>query len=883
MKPAIRIAFAFCLFCLVVIAAPAGYAQGTDQSLPYRSAKLPIEKRIDDLLGRMTLEEKIAQLHSTLTRPKEKPLVPPEGLGGIGPMLRPLNAERAAERANEIQKTAERDTRLGIPVMIHDEALHGLIGDGATSFPQAIALASTWDTDLMGKIATVIGKETRSRGIRQVLSPVLNIARDVRWGRVEETYGEDPYLTSRMGVAFCAAIEAQGVVTTPKHFAANVGDGGRDSYPIQFSERLLREVYFPAFKACIQEGHAGSLMAAYNSLDGLPCSANPWLLTDVLRKEWGFTGYVVSDYGSAAGIMNMHHVAATEKEAAALGITAGLDVELPDIYIYGKPLLEAVQEHLVPVSAVDEAVRNVLRAKFRLGMFENRYVDPKAASSINDAPGHRALAREAARKSIVLLKNDNALLPLPTTLTSIAVIGPAADEVQLGGYSGFGMKTVSILDGITRALPPTAKIRSAKGCLTGFTALPPIPASALVPPEAKPGEHGLRGEYFTNMTMSGTPVLVRTDSVVNFDWAMGSPDKSIPPDHFSVRWTGKLIPPVTGVYKFGASTDDGLRLTLDGKLLIDSWFDRGATLDVVELKLEAGRAYDLKMEYYENTGYSFAALVWDLRDKQNPLLQEAVDAARSSRVALVAVRIQEGEGYDRADLDLPAAEEELINAVAATGTPTVVVLVNGSAITMSKWKESVGAIVEAWYGGEEAGSALADVLFGVESPGGKLPITFPQFVGQVPLYYGHKPTGRGNDYSDMSGKPLFPFGYGLSYTSFRYSGLKLEPATMKPGGTVTVSIDVENSGGRPGDEVVQLYTHRPVASVVQPVEELKGFTRIHLAPGEKRTVTFTLHAQDLAFLDRALKSIVEPGEVEVLVGSSSADIRAKSSFRIAGR
>jgi len=871
------------ILCLLSLAVPASLpalAQENRMKLPYMNPKLPIDERINDLLGRMTLEEKVAQLQSTLTRPKQGPLIPPEGLGGVGPMLRPLTAERAAERANEIQKQAERETRLGIPVMIHDEALHGLLGNSATSFPQAIALASTWDTELMSQVATVIGRETRSRGIRQVLSPVVNIARDVRWGRVEETYGEDPYLSSRMGVAFCSAIEAQGVITTPKHFAANVGDGGRDSYPVQFSERLLREVYFPAFKACIQEGHAGSVMAAYNSLDGLPCSANPWLLTDVLRKQWGFNGFVVSDYGSAAGIMNMHHVAATEKEAAALAVKAGLDVELPDIYIYGKPLLEAAQQHLVPLQAIDQAVANVLRAKFRLGMFEERTVDPAKASATNDTPEHRALAREAARKAIVLLKNDNSMLPLSPSLKSIAVIGPAADEAQLGGYSGFGMKTVSLLEGVTHTLAPSAKILHAPGCDIGFRALPVIPSSCLVPPDAKPGEHGLRGEYFQNATLTGSPSLVRIDSVVNFDWAMGPPVPTYSPDRFSVRWTGKVIPTVTGIYRFGASTDDGLRLWLDGKLLIDSWFDRGATLDAVELKLEAGRAYDLKMEYYENTGYAFAALVWDLRDRKNPLLQAAIDAAKASEVALVAVTIREGEGYDRASLDLPEVETELIDAVTATGTPTIVVLINGSAITMNGWKNRVPAIVEAWYGGEEGGSALADILFGSESPGGKLPITFPQYVGQVPLYYGHKPTGRGNDYADMSGKPQFPFGYGLSYTTFSYSGLKVEPAVLTPGGTVTVTIDVENTGRRAGDEVVQLYTHRPVASVVQPVQELKGFARIRLAAGEKRTVTFKLRGPDLAFLDRNLTPVVEPGGVEVMIGSSSADIRARSAFQI---
>jgi beta-glucosidase len=856
-------------------------AQTKTQEPPYVNRDLSVEERVKDLLGRMTLEEKVAQLQSTLSGPKGQKLIPPEGLGGIGPMLRPLTADQAAERANTIQTMAFRETRLGIPVMIHDEALHGILANKATSFPQAIALASTWDTDLMSRVATVIGKETRSRGIRQVLSPVINIARDVRWGRVEETYGEDPYLTSRMGVAFCSAIERQGVATTPKHFVANVGDGGRDSYPIEFSERSLREVYFPPFKACVQEGHASSVMAAYNSLDGLPCSADPYLLTDILRKEWGFGGFVVSDYGSAAGIMNKHFVAATEKGAATLAVSAGLDVELPSIYVYGKPLIDAVNERLLPISALNEAVRHVLRVKFRLGMFEERYVDPKAAAATNDAAEHRALAREAARKAIVLLKNERNILPLKKSLKSIAVIGPAADEVQLGGYSGYGMKTVSLLEGLKGAVTPATKLLYAKGCEVGFTALPTIPSEALYPPGAKPGEHGLRGEYFSNMTLSGPPVLVRTDKQVYFEWAMGSPDSSIPVDHFSVRWTGKIIPPVSGVYKLGASTDDGLRLYLDGKLLIDSWFVRGATLDYVEVRLEAGHAYDLKMEYYENDGWAYANLVWDVKDRPNPLLQAALDSAKHADVALVAVRIIEGEGYDRASLDLPGSEEELINAVAATGTPTIVILVDGNAVSMSAWKENVAGILQAWYGGEEAGNGLMDVLFGDENPGGKLPITFPQFAGQCPLYYDHKPTGRGDDYSDMSGKPLFPFGFGLSYTTFEYVNLKIEPLSITPKGSVSVSVNIRNTGNTRGDEVVQLYLHDQIASVTRPGKELKGFSRLSIEPGETRTVRFTIGPDELTFFNRNLKPVVEPGEVMVMVGSSSEDIRATGTFQIA--
>ena len=860
---------------------------------PYRDPSLPIERRVKDLLSRMTLEEKFWQMFmipGDLSIGKEKfkngifglqTATRAAGPGESGQMLRYSAsgvARDAAKMMNEIQRFLVEETRLGIPAIFFDETLHGLVREGATSFPQSIGLASTWDPALMEKVAEAIARETKSRGIRQTLSPSLEVIRDVRWGRVEEVYGEDPFLAARMGVAYVKAFEKMGVITTPKVLIANAGDGGRDSYPIQANERLLEEIYFPPFRDCVLEAGSTSVMTAYNSLDGTPCTANPWLLKTVLKDRWKFRGFVISDASAVGGLLDLHHTVAGREESAKSAVEGGLDVIFQTDYEHHVPLLKAFREGMIDKKAIDEAVTRVLRAKFRLGLFEHPYADPDEAERWNGHPDHRALALEAARESIVLLKNERNALPLKKSLKRLAVIGPDAVEARLGGYSGPGLRKVSILDGLNKSLGARASVEYAEGCGRGGPRFVTVPPDRLRSPD---GRAGLRGEYFNSIDLSGPPALTRIDPELDFWWTLFSPHPSINTDWFSVRWTGRLVAPVSGRHHLGIEADDGFRLYVDGRLVIDNWKKESFRTITVPLELEKDRSYALRIEFYENAGNVKFRFVWDVGAADLAgRIERAVDLARRSEAAVIVAGIEEGEFRDRADISLPGRQSEMIRRVAATGTPTIVVLIGGSAVTMSDWVDQVPAIVEAWYPGEAGGQAVAQVLLGDYNPAGRLPITFPQSVAQLPLYYNHKPTGRGDDYLDMTGKPLFPFGYGLSYTSFEYRDLEISPSEIKPDGKASVKFKVRNSGAVAGDEVVQLYIKDLVSSVVRPVMELKAFRRVSFKPGETREISFDLSRDELSMLNAQMESVVEPGEIKIMIGRSSRDIRLRGFLKV---
>ncbi len=568
-------------------------------------------------------------------------------------------------------------------------------------------------------------------------------------------------------------------------------------------------------------------------------------------------------------------------QAAKDALDAGLDVIFQSSWAQHRPYLEAFRRGLIADSVIDAAVARVLRAKFQLGLFEWPYVDADSAALENGSDAHRALARAAAAAGMVLLRNERNTLPLAAAVRSVAVIGEDAAAARLGGYSGPGVEPVSILEAL-RARLGEARVRYAPGPGRFAREYVVVPAAQLASGEEGRRTPGLHGEYFDNNRLQGAPRVVRTDARIDFGWTLNSPARGIPFDWYSVRWTGTLTAPASGVRRLGIEGNDGYRLWLDGRLLIDNWRKQSYGSRLASVSLAPGSAHALRIEYFESTGNARVKLVWDagVANDWQVKIDSAAAAARRSGVAIIVAGAEEGEFRDRARLGLPGHQEELIRAVAATGRPVIVVLIGGSAITMSSWLERVAAVVDAWYPGEAGGEAVADVLFGDTDPAGRLPVTFPIEEGQLPLRYNHEPTGRGDDYVDLTGQPLFPFGFGLSYTTFEYANLSLSPDPIGADGSTAVRCTVKNTGTRAGDEVVQLYIRDVLASRVRPVMQLEGFQRIHLEPGASQEVSFTLGPDQLHMLDGDRHWVVEPGAFRIMVGSSSKDIRLRGELMV---
>ena len=860
----------------------------------YKDPKQPVEVRVQDLLKRMTPEEKFWQCFMI---PGDLDNVPKgqyahgifglqvsagnQGGGAAGQMLTynaNEDAEKLTKKINAIQKYFVEESRLGIPIIPFDEALHGLVREGATAFPQAIGLAATFNPELMKQVSTAIARESKLRGIRQILTPVVNLASDVRWGRTEETYGEDPFLTSIMGVSFVSSFENMGIITTPKHFLANVGEGGRDSYPIHWSRRYLEETHLVPFEKAFHQGKSRSVMTSYNLLDGRPSTANHWLLTEKLKKDWSFKGFVISDASAVGGANVLHFTAKDYDDASAQAINAGLDVIFQTEYKHYQLFIPPFLDGRISKERIDDAVARILRAKFELGLFENPYVSEKDIEALKKI-NHKPLAEKAAVESFVLLQNDNQTLPVPENVKKILVVGTDAADARLGGYSGPGNKKVSILEGIKNFVKnKNIEITYSKGIDWNLKQFVTVPAAFL----SSGNQKGLKGSYFANSDIKGTPTFEKQDEQLNFKWTLYSPNpEKLQPDNYSVRWTGKLQAPESGKYQLGLRGNDGFRLYLNGKLMIDNWEKLSYSTKTVDLDFIKGQKYDVAVEFHENRGEANIELIWNygLNDYRKDY-NDALKLAQEADYIIVTAGIHEGEFQDRSSLSLPGNQEPFIHEVSKLNKPVAVVLVGGSAIKTTEWKDEVGAILDVWYPGEEGGNAVAKVLFGAENPSGKLPVTFPVEEGQLPLSYNHHPTGRGNDYYDLSGEPLYPFGFGLSYSTFEISGLELNQSAYSANDTIIAKVNVKNTGSKLGSEVVQLYVKDLLASVSRPIIELKGFQKVHLKPGESKQISIEVPVKELKFLDENMNWTVEKGTYRILVGNSSKNLPLKQNIEI---
>lgn len=817
----------------------------------YKDENAPMHERIMDLLSRLSVEEKISLLRATSP--------------GI--------------------------SRLDIPKYYHgNEALHGVVRPGRfTVFPQAIGLAATWNPVLQEQVATVISDEARARwneldqgreqknqfsDLLTFWSPTVNMARDPRWGRTPETYGEDPYLSGIMGTAFVKGLQGNDsrylkIVSTPKHFAANNEEHNRFVCNPQISEKQLREYYFPAFEVCVKEGKSASIMSAYNALNDVPCTLNAWLLTKVLRNDWGFKGYVVSDCGGPSLLVNAHKYVKTKEAAATLSLKAGLDLECGDD-VYDEPLLSAYRQYMVTDADIDSAAYRVLRARMQLGLFDSGEKNPytKISPDVIGSAEHQEVALNAARECIVLLKNQKKMLPLNVKkVKSIAVVGINAGNCEFGDYSGSPViAPVSVLQGIKDRVGDGVKVVYApwKSAVDGMELI-----------QGTNFPEGLKAEYFDNTKLQGTP-KVRKEEWINFEPANQAPDPFLPKSPLSVRWTGKLRPTVTGQYTFSFTSDDGCRLSVDGKMLIDAWRGHAVRTDTATIYLEAGKDYQLKAEYYDNRDYAVAKLQWRVpqvgKVTRLDLYGEAGKAVRECDTVVAVLGINksiEREGQDRYDIQLPADQREFLQEVYKVNPNIIVVLVAGSSLAINWMDEHIPAIVNAWYPGESGGKAVAEVLFGDYNPGGRLPLTYYKSLDELPPFDDYDIT-KGRTYKYFKGDVLYPFGYGLSYTSFKYSNLQVEDGEDE----INVSFQLKNTGKCAGDEVAQVYVKLPERNEVMPVKELKGFERVSLKGGESKKVTIKLRKDLLRYWDEEQSQFVHPsGDYMIMLGASSADIR----------
>lgn len=839
---------------MVLFALPLSGQTGGGTEL-FRDMKAPQHERIMDLLSRLTVEEKISLLVND------------------APAIR----------------------RLGIDKYNHgNEALHGVVRPGDfTVFPQAIGMAAMWNPELLYRISSAISDEARGRwkeleyGKKQIAgasdlltfwSPTVNMARDPRWGRTPETYGEDPYLSGVLGVAFVKGLQGNHprylkTVSTPKHFAVNNEEHNRSSCNAKVSERDLREYYLPSFERCITEGKAQSIMMAYNAVNDVPCTVNTYLIKNVLRGDWGFNGYIVSDCSAPEWMITKHHYVKTREAAATLAIKAGLDLECGN-QVYGEGLLKAYRQYMVSEADIDSAAYRILRGRMMLGLFDDPSQNPynQIEPSVVGCKAHQDLALEAARQSMVLLKNKDNFLPLnPKKVKSIAVVGISAGHCEFGDYSGTPKnEPVTILDGIKQ-------YAEEYGFKVAYA--PWVSASEDFEPVTKTYfPEGLKVEYYRNNSLSGE-ASVRMEEELLYD-PVHKPDRFQPEAPMSIRWTGQLKPIVSGVYTLGMKSDDGCRVYVDGKKVIDAWTEHSVQMDEAMIKLEAGKTYDLRVEYFDNGGDCFAGLYWKAPSagSQKNVLARYGDAGKVAAECDVTVAVLginksiEREGQDRFSLELPIDQQEFIKELYKVNPNTVVVLVAGSSLAVNWMDENVPAILNAWYPGEQGGNAVAEVLFGDYNPGGRLPLTYYNSLDEIPAFDNYSVKGR--TYQYFEGQPLYEFGYGLSYTKFRYKSKGVSVAQD----TVKVSFEVSNTGKYDGDEVAQVYVKYPETGTYMPFKQLHGFKRVHIKKGKTSKVTIGVPRKDLRYWDEQERKFVTPkGEYTFMVGASSEDIKFRET------
>ena len=860
---------------------------------PYMDKTMNIEDRVQDLVSRMTLEEKVRQLDiysgTELSGDSEAPAKfdgekykELYGEAGIGCLQ---NRYSSAKINNQIQEYHIMNTRLGIPILFSEETLHGLVWPEATIFPQQIALAGTFEPDLAYKQGRAIATEARSLGVQEGWSPVLDLARDPRWGRVEEGYGEDTYLGAKLAYQMVKGLQGDDltqnntIVSEPKHFSGyGAPSGGLNCGPAMFGRRDHANYCLPIFEAAF---HAGALntMCSYNTIDGVAVAGDKELLTNVLRGEFGMKGFVRSDMTAIRMLHTCHYAAKTDREAIKMGIEAGVDMQLYDYphEEYQNTLIDLVNTGEITEEIINTSCSRVLRVKFMLGLFENPLTDESLSEKVANCQEHKKIALEVAEKAICLLKNQNNLLPLKKSMKNIAVIGPSAAACRFGGYSSAKSvdRAITLLDGIKAMVSKDTKVTYNSGCSILDADIKPVPQNWL---RDINGNHGLTGEYFNNLDFSGEPVHTRVDSMINFNFIYSKPAPGVNADRFAVRWSGTLLTDHNFQGCIGLSTMDSMRLWIDNQLIVDGWENLNAN-QMVDFDFIQGKEYQIKIEYKNDQrgarvifGYNYGRLNMD----------EAIRIAKDAEVAIVAVGDSEetcGENFDRADLNLPGKQLDLVKAIYATGTPVVLVLQNGRPLSITWENDHIPAIIEAWHVGEQGGRAIAKVIFGDINPAGRLPMSFPKSVGQIPVHYNRCPFSA-TKYVEMDWLPLYPFGYGLSYTNFEYSNIRLSKSEITVDETVDVMFDVTNIGKCDGEEVAQLYIHDEYSSVLRPYKELAGFKRIQLNKGETKTVTLTLGYEQLRVLNKNFDWVVEDGKFEVMVGNNSANILLTAEFNV---